>query len=111
MFDPLHPPVQAFVCARCRGASGALLPLDPYTNPAHHLFLHAMERAARGGGRARLRGRWRRGEGDLLINALRAGKLLLLAWAAGRALGAALPGRGSSDARGQRTRAPAPGPL
>lgn len=68
--------------------------MDPYTNPAHHLFLHAMEHAARGGGRMRLRGRRQHAEEDLLIRALKAGKLLLLAWAAGRTLRAVLPSSG-----------------
>ncbi|KAL4421568.1 hypothetical protein ABPG75_010859 [Micractinium tetrahymenae] len=105
--DPLGlqwQPTEAFLCARCRGASGPLLPLDPYTNPAHHLFLHAMERTARGGGRVRLRARRRHDEEDLLIRALKAGKLLLLAWAAGRTLGAVLLGGTGASGGGASSR-------
>ena len=59
----------------------------------HHLFLYAMERLDRGGGRVRLRPRRRHDEEDFVLRALRAGKVLLLAWAAGRTLGAVLCGK------------------
>ena len=92
---PLLPPgVQAYLCSCCRGASGALLPLDPYINPAHHLFLAAMERRARGGGRVRLRARRRLDREDPLTAALKTGKVLLLGWAVGRCLSAVLFGGG-----------------
>lgn len=84
------PTSQAHLCCACRGASGVLLPLCPYTNPRHHLFLSAMERRARGGGRVRLRARRRLDEEDALTALLRAGKAVLLGWFAARTLGALL---------------------
>lgn len=86
-----HPPCpQGYLCACCAGASGRLLPLDPWVNPSHHLFLTAMERRARGGGPVRLRARRRLDREDPLIATLRAGKVALLAWAAARTLTALL---------------------
>lgn len=89
---PPPPPAapQGYLCACCCGASGALLALDPWVNPSHHLFLTAMERRARGGGRVRLRARRRLDVEDPVLAALRAGKVALLAWAAARTLGALL---------------------
>lgn len=54
------------------------LPLDPYINPAHHLFLTAQERRARGGGRVRLRARRRLDQEDPVVALLRAGKVALM---------------------------------
>lgn len=71
-----------------------LLPLCPYTSPRHHLFLAAMERRARGGGRVRLRVRRRLDEEDPLTAVLRAGKAVLLGWFAARTLGALLASSG-----------------
>lgn len=81
---------QAHLCCACRGASGPLLPLDPWVNPSHYLFLSAMERRARGGGRVRMRGRRRLDREDPLVAVLKTGKILLLAWAGLRTVGALL---------------------
>lgn len=91
---PLPPTSQAYLCCACRGSSGVLLPLCPYTSPRHHLFLAAMERRARGGGRVRLRVRRRLDEEDPLTAVLRAGKAVLLGWFAARTLGALLASSG-----------------
>lgn len=61
--------LESSLCTHCQGASGLLLPLDPYINPRHHDFLAAMERRLRGGGRRR-RGRM----GDVWLQGLQMAK-------------------------------------
>ena len=52
----LHSPAsQAYLCAACCGASGVLLPLEPFLSPLHHAVLDAMDRRRFGGARGRRR--------------------------------------------------------
>lgn len=95
LLSSMRPPSQAQLCCSCSGASGALLPLDPFVNPSHHLFLPAMERRERGGGRVRLRPRRHRDRPDPLLLALNTGKVALLAWALGKTLASVFVGSGS----------------
>jgi hypothetical protein len=89
---------QAYVCTTCRGASGVMLPMDPYVNPLHHRFLAVMERRHFG---ARRRGRGRDGgeHRDVLMAGLQVLKVLGTFYGVAKCLATLLNG-GQGHGRG-----------